>query len=579
MIVDLRITGLGVIDSAEIELGPGLNVVTGETGAGKTMVLSALGLLLGGRADPSRVRPGTAKAVVEGAWVSTPVLARQVEEVGGDLDEDRVLLARTVSAEGRSRAYLGGRGVPASVLAGLAEELVVVHGQSDQQRLARPERQRQLLDAFAGASVAEVLQRYRGTYDDLRQRVEELERITTSTRERAQRAEFLRFALAEIERVDPQPGEETSLAEEEERLGHAEQLREAAAAAHQHVSGSDVEPTTDAQSEIALAVAELRRAGVHDQVLASLAERLTAVLDGLADVGTELSSYVMDLAADPARLAHVSQRRAELTNLLGKYGESTQAVLDWAGRAALELADVEDDGRQDRLKAEVAALRARLAEDAQELSRQRAMAASKLSAAITAELAGLAMPKAQVVVQSTARLGRPESRSPGSRLVVAVGDEHWECGPFGADEVVFGLRPYPAADVMPISSAASGGELSRVMLAVEVTLAGDDPPPTLVFDEVDAGIGGAAAVAVGRRLASLAERAQVVVVTHLPQVAAFGSRHFRVSRGGDGETTQLRQLPDRERVTELARMLAGRDGSDAALKHAEELLAEAAPPH
>lgn len=575
MITELRIRGLGVIESAEIELGPGLNVITGETGTGKTMVLTALTLLLGGKGDASRVRAGATKTLVEGIWEPTPPLRQALEAVDGDVVDEGVMLARTVSAEGRSRAFLGGRTVPAATLASLAEDLVVVHGQSDQQRLARPGTQRRLLDAFAGASVDAVLADYQDTFARLRDAEENLLRLRASQRERAQRAEFLRFALEEIERVDPLPGEEHELARQEERLSHAELLREAATSALTQLSDTGLDQAIDAHSTVSRAVVELQRVGQHDPTLAELARRLIDVVTNLSDVAADLSSHLSELEADPARLDEVSTRRATVSGLLAKYGESTDAVLDWSRAAAAELVDLEDDERLGRLEAEVERLRHHLGARAGDLAQARAQAAAKLSEAITGELSGLAMPRAAVLVTSTPRRVPAGGSPPASTIVTTVGDEQWACGPHGGDQVAFSLRSYPGADALPIASSASGGELSRVMLAVEVTLAGDMPPPTLVFDEVDAGIGGAAAEAVGRRLAELARHTQVVVVTHLPQVAAYGGCQLRVDRAKDGTTATVTRLDREQRVAELARMLSGREGSESARQHAEELLADA----
>jgi DNA repair protein RecN (Recombination protein N) len=582
VILELRIKDLGVIESTEVDLAPGLNVISGETGTGKTMVLSALDLLLGGRPDPARVRTDAQKTLVEGLWDPTDTLAEAVATVDGDVVDEGVMLARTVAASGRSGAFLGGRRVPAATLASIAEALVVVHGQADQQRLARPQTQRRLLDAYAGEDLAETLERYRSAHQRLRQRQDDLEELRSTTAERAQRAAFLRHALEDIEVVDPQPGEETVLAQEEERLSHAEVLREAVGTALSRLS-EDAASTSgtvpmDALSAVASAAADLDRAAQHDSYVADLLPRLRSAQEELIDLATELSSHLSELQADPARLQQVAQRRADVQALVSRYGESSESVLEWSRQAAAELATLEDDGREARLSAEIEELRSIVGALARQLLQARSEAAARLSAAITAELRDLAMPQAEVVVSVDVRGVEGGSPPTAADVVGHVGDERWWCSPQGADIVSFGLQPYPRAEVVPLATSASGGELSRIMLAVEVTLAAQSPPPTLVFDEIDAGIGGAAAAAVGRRLKALAQHAQVLVVTHLAQVAAFGDHHLRVDRSDDGTTTTVRALVGEERVIELARMLSGRDESGSARQHAEELLQDAGAP-
>lgn len=581
MLEEMHIRGLGVIDDAVLELAPGLTVVTGETGAGKTMVVTGLALLFGGRADAGAVRTGAAHALVEGSVVldeSSPALVR-AREAGGELDDGALLLARTVAAEGRSRAHVGGRAVPVGVLAELADDLVAVHGQSDQQRLLRPGRQRSSLDRFAGAAVSQPLPRYGTGYDRWQQLNREIEDVTVRARERAQEADLLRFGLTEVEAVDPRPGEDDQLALEAERLSHADALRAAATTAHQALAG-DLDEAGGFDGEAADAVTLLAGArrpleGVrdHDPVLAGLGDRLAEVSYLLTDVAAELASYATAAETDPGRLAVVQERRAALRALTRKYGEDAAAVLSWARQAAHRLAELDDDDeRITRLRTERHALTEELARLAAEISLARACAAERFAAAVTAELTELAMPHARLSVgvsQRDAAVGDPALELPDGRRVAF--------GRHGVDEVELLLAPHPGAPPRPLQRGASGGELSRVMLAVEVVFAGADPVPTFVFDEVDAGVGGRAAVEIGRRLARLARTAQVVVVTHLPQVAAFADRHLLVVKSDDGRVTRsgVRTLDDEARVAELSRMLAGMEGSGSALAHAEELLAAA----
>ncbi|MFG2619916.1 DNA repair protein RecN [Streptomyces sp. NPDC048507] len=571
----MRIRSLGVIDDAVVELSPGFTAVTGETGAGKTMVVTSLGLLLGGRADPALVRIGAKAAVVEGRIVLSPgaPAALRAEEAGAELDEGALLISRTVSAEGRSRAHVGGRSVPVGLLAELADELVAVHGQTDQQGLLRPARQRQALDRYAGDAVAVPLEKYAGAYRRLRAVAVELEEITTRARERAQEADLLRFGLDEIAALEPLPGEDAELAAEAERLGHAESLASAAQAAHGALAGDVEDPEgVDANTLVAGAHRALESVRAHDPVLGALADRIGELGILLADVAGELAGYADDLDADPLRLAAVEERRAALTQLVRKYGDADgglAAVLEWAERGSKRLLELDgDDERIGELTAERDGLRAELSLLAQALTDARTEAAERFAADVTAELASLAMPHARVTF---------DIRQAPDAEGVEVGGRPVAYGPSGADEVELLLAPHPGAQPRPIAKGASGGELSRVMLAVEVVFAGSDPVPTYLFDEVDAGVGGKAAVEVGRRLAKLARSAQVVVVTHLPQVAAFADRQLLVEKTVDGSVTRsgVTVLEGEDRIRELSRMLAGQEDSQTARAHAEELLAAA----
>ncbi len=576
MLEEVRITGLGVIEDAVLELAPGFTVVTGETGAGKTMVVTGLGLMFGGRADPARVRPGAERATVEGRLRIDPGghVAQQVLEAGGELDDDggTLIVSRSVSAEGRSRAFAGGRSVPVSLLTYLADDLVAVHGQADQQQLLRVGRQRQALDRFAGPELHAVLADYQRAYQRHREIRAELDELTQAARERAAEADELRRGLAEIERAEPAEGEDAQLLAEEDRLAHADALHAAATTAHEAVLGdpsSGSFEAADAVSLLAGARQALEAVADHDPALAALAGRLSEAAYLVSDVAAELASYVQAVDSDPARLAAVQERRAELTRLVRAYGGLVQgpgeaaipdlsAVLAWAKQAASRLTELEgDDDRITSLAAEEAQLAAAVAELAGQLTELRRAAAESFAVGVTAELMELAMPHAKLAV-----------------AVTPAGD----FGPQGADEVEIRLAAHPGAPMLPLSKGASGGELSRVMLAIEVVFAGADPVPTFVFDEVDAGVGGKAAVEVGRRLARLARLAQVIVVTHLPQVAAFADTHLVIEKADDGSVTRsgLTRLDDAGRLTELSRMLAGLEESEFGRAHAGELLAAAA---
>ncbi|MFK4226839.1 DNA repair protein RecN [Streptomyces sp. NPDC019890] len=569
---EMRIRSLGVIDDAVVELSPGFTAVTGETGAGKTMVVTSLGLLLGGRADPALVRIGAKSAVVEGR-IGVPAgapAALRAEEAGAELDDDTLLISRTVSAEGRSRAHIGGRSVPVGMLSELADELVAVHGQTDQQGLLRPARQREALDRYAGGAVTGPLAKYTAAYRRLRAVSAELDELTTRARERAQEADLLRFGLNEIAGVEPRGGEDVELAAEAERLGHAEALASAASVAHAALAGNPEDPEgVDATTLVAGAGRALDAVRSHDPALAALADRMGEISILLGDVAGELAGYADNLDADPLRLAAVEERRAALTALTRKYGASIDAVLAWAEAGASRLIELDgDDDRIGELAAERDALRGELSGLAQALTDARTEAAARFAEAVTEELASLAMPHARVSFDIR------QSEDPDG---VEVGGRAVAYGPSGVDEVELLLAPHPGAPPRPIAKGASGGELSRVMLAVEVVFAGTDPVPTYLFDEVDAGVGGKAAVEIGRRLAKLAKTAQVVVVTHLPQVAAFADRQLLVEKTNDGSVTRsgVTVLEGEDRVRELSRMLAGQEDSQTARAHAEELLATA----
>jgi DNA repair protein RecN (Recombination protein N) len=554
MLEEIRISSLGVIESSTLELGPGLTVITGETGAGKTMIVTALGLLLGGRADTGAVRTGAKTARVEGVVRVDGLagFAAAVEEAGGEVEDDLVVLARNVSAEGRSRAFVGGASVPVTALAQVAEPLVAVHGQSDQHRLLQARAQREALDRFGGAPLTALLT----TYAELHRRLEateaELEEVVATARERAQEADLLRFGLGEIEAVSPEPGEDITLEADETRLGFADTLRTAAEQAREALSSEDGHP--DALTTAYAARTLLDGVREHDAEAGELADRLAELTYLLSDLAADVASYASRIETDPARLAGVSERRAALTALTRKYGDTIDEVLTWAERSATRLLDLDNtDERIEELRAEEEVLRRDRQEAATALSAARTTVAERLGLEVTSELALLAMPHARLTVEV-----RPADRFTAS----------------GADEIELMLAANTGSEPRPLNKGASGGELSRVMLALEVALAGTSPVPTFVFDEVDAGVGGAAAVEVGRRLAQLARTAQVLVVTHLPQVAAYADRHVVVEKASDGSVTSsgLTVLDDAQRERELSRMLAGMADSDTALAHARELL-------
>ncbi|MDR1768226.1 MAG: DNA repair protein RecN [Propionibacteriaceae bacterium] len=555
MLAELRIRDLGVIGEASIEPSSGFTVVTGETGAGKTMIVTGLTLLGGAKASPSLIRTGAARALVEGRWAVDAACADALEELGAEVERDagqaEVLVGRQL-APNRSRLTVGGLQVPLAQGAQLVGEWVVIHGQSEQVRLGEPARQREVLDVGLG----EVLAAYEEVYQRRAQTSRELDELTSQARARLREMDLLRFGLDEIAKADPQPGEDVALAEEAIRLQAVDDLRLAGRAALNALAGDDESygDQADALGLVGAAQKALSQARNDDRRLAEIADGLADAAAGLADTASSLASYLDGLEADPLRLEWIAGRRAELQGLTRKYGQTVDEVLAWAGESARRLAEL--DGCEDRIEAlrqEVAALDEELAGRADELTGLRSAAAEQLSRRASAELAALAMPNAKLEFSLT-RLPEP--------------------GPHGQDRVQLLFRANPGAEPGPLGRIASGGELSRVRLALEVVLADDASDQTLVFDEVDAGVGGAVALEIGRRLKRLARRAQVVVVTHLAQVAAFADRHYVVSKADDGQVTTsgVREVDQDERVDTLARMMGGLDDSAAALGHARDLL-------
>ncbi len=593
MIHELRITGLGVIADATCRFAPGFTAVTGETGAGKTMVVSGLGLLTGGRADAGLVRVGEPQAAVEG-WFDAPEepLAAIVADAGGVLDDEGLTAARIIATRGRS--VLGGRGVPTAVLADVVGQLLVIHGQHDQTRIGG--RALSLLDAFAGEVTQDLARRVGQLHGQLRALDRELDELRATERERARELDLLEFSLAEIAAIDPQPDEDVHLAAEAERLANAEDLVGAAQTAREAItSDADLDGASDVMGLLSAARRALESASAHDPELAAPAAAIRSAMAQLADVAADLSQYAQDIDADPRRLAAIQDRRADLGRLTRKYGSSIAEVLEWSATSAARVAQLAGaDDRIEALEAQGQDLRARAAVLCAELSAARRAAAARFADEVAAELAALAMPRARVAftVSSTpdpdGLLLPPVDQAAARRVMDPVhgatqthdaGATGAPTGPVafratGVDDVALMLAANPGAPLRPIAQAASGGELSRVMLAVQVVLAGADPVPTMVFDEVDAGVGGAAAIEVGRRLQQLSTRTQVIVVTHLAQVAAFADRQLVVTKDSDGSVTEssVQVVEGEQRVRELSRMLAGLADSEAAGAHASELL-------
>lgn len=571
MIETISIENLGVIAQAELPLGPGLTALTGETGAGKTMVLTSLKLLLGSKADPAIVRAGTQRCVVEGAFAleEDAKCIQIAQEAGCEIEDDLLLASRVVPATGRSRAHLGGRAVPASVLGQVGSRLVSIHGQADQLRLRTAAAQRRALDAVGGSEHEQLCRQYSSCYRAWNQARQDLETWREQALAREGEIAGLRHALEQLEALDPKPGEDQALAEEASRLENLDLLRSGAAQAANAISGDELnDDVANVIALVSVARRSLENAADHDSRLASLMPRLNEVAALTSDLAMELTDYLADLDADPDRLAWVHERREQLRRGcleiggLGQVFANVDELLAFGQHSAARLAQL--DGPLDReaeLAAEVERTGKELKTVAKRLSQARTKLAKLLSQQVSAELEGLMMRGAKLQV----RLNPLE-----------------QPGPTGMEEVELLLRAHPGAAALPLEKGASGGELSRIMLALEVVLAQHTVTKrhTFVFDEIDAGVGGRAAVEIGRRLAALARHHQVIVVTHLAQVAAWAQTQLVVVKqvgqaSNEATTTAVETVSGPERVRELARMLSGQSDSQTALRHAEELLEQA----
>ena len=556
MIEEIVIRDLGVIGEARLQLGPGFTALTGETGAGKTMILTALGLLLGERADSSSVRKGQPQAQVHGLWkldgtAAGAAVGARLEEAGLDYDLAELIVSRTVNTDGKSRASISAQPVPAGLLAEIGEQLVVVHGQSEQLRLKSAAAQREALDDFGGQQLATLVSAYEAAYAEYRAAEARLAQLRTDVVGRAREAEQLRAAVAELEQANPVAGEDEELAQLAERLTNLEGIRMAVATAHEAISSEEGNP--DVLGLVATARKQLEAGAHHDARLAEHAQRAQDLASQAREIAGELASLLSSLENDSERsLDEIQARRSVLNTLMRRYGPSLAEVLEYRENAGTRLLDL--DTSDDQIEALAASLEASLANltaKAAQITAARTAAGAILAESVTAELHALAMPGATLVVEITPA----------------------ELGPHGADNVAILLSSYPGADPRPLGKGASGGELSRIMLAIEVVLANTKTNPTFIFDEVDAGVGGAAAIEIGKRLARLAKTAQVIVVTHLAQVAAFSNNHLRVLKSHNAEFTSsdVVSLTEVARVEELARMLSGLTESELGLAHAAEL--------
>ncbi len=556
---ELTIRNLGVIDTAEIEFKSGLTVLTGETGAGKTMVLTALSLILGGKSDSDFVRSGQERLIVSGKFEIGEALSLIIEDAGGIVEENEVIINRSVTNQGKSKISLGGAVSSATQVSEMAQELIEIHAQASSARLSKGSVQLELLDSFAGHE--NLVSDYSTDFEEhlnLRKRVAELERqLSVRDLEIAK----LEAIVKDFERVKPQPGEIAELENEINKLGAVEELNTGIIQALATINSEE----NSAISALGLSKKILENLKGKDSALDSLIEDQSESIYGLVEVTGKIERYLSGLEADPARFDFLQLRKSELLGLVKKYGTGNdreiayENLLAEAEEASSRLADLQGgDLRLEELKSQSKEKFKELQSSAKKLSASRITSAGKLSEAITNELALLAMANAKLIV-SVLQSDETESKNYSAS---------------GLDEVSFLFTSHGDGKPLPLAKGASGGELSRVMLAVEVVLAKNSPVGTYIFDEVDAGVGGKAAVEVGKRLALLAKNSQVIVVTHLAQVATWADNHLVVTKSESGSVTQsnIIEVTGSERRKEIARLLSGQDESISAQEHARELL-------
>ncbi|HEX6229853.1 MAG TPA: DNA repair protein RecN [Solirubrobacterales bacterium] len=560
MLRELRIENLLLIERAELRLGKGLNAITGETGAGKTILAHSLDLLMGGKARPQIVRPGADEAWVEGCFDLPAGLLEEPEmaEIAARLPEGAVeiVLGRRVSATGRTAAFLAGRAASASDLKLLGGRLLAFYGQHEHRRLTIASAQMEVLDGYAGAEHLELRRRYREAHRECLRLESELAELRDRVGSRQRDLDLLRFELSEIEGVAPDPAEAASLATERERLRHAQGLREATIAAHAEVAGAEVDGG-GAAAALAQAESALGEVAGVDSDLDAITARLAALAVEVGDVASELRTYLEGIEAEPGRLAAVEERLEAIDRLVRKHGGSIEGVLEHAERCRAEIDSLDNAGeRTAEVEAALAEAEANRKKLGRRLGKGRAAAAESLRERVAEELERLAMP--------------------GASLEVALEPHPDGFGANGAESVELRISPNPGIEPAPLRDAASGGELSRIMLAL-TGLAGAAGAGTLVFDEIDAGIGGTTARSVGERLRALGAGRQVLCITHLPQVASLAATHFRLRKdlAGEPATATVERLDGEGVVEEIRRMLGGEEAGGAAERHARELLAAA----
>ncbi len=556
---EISISGIGVIEKSNLEFGPGLTVITGETGAGKTMVLTALNLVLGGKADSALVRHGQERAVANATFNIPSEFAARFDEKGIISEDGELILTRTVNKDGKSKAVASGSAVSASALQEIAEELVMVHGQAASQTLTKASKHLELLDLYANTSLA----KFQSALDAANDLAKRIKAMKSAGKERERKLETLKEFASALKKIKPQAGELQEVNDEISRLSSVEGLTSTAGSASAILEDDE----SGVLTQLGSARKFLEKATALDPSLSEISDQLNEAFFTIQDIAANLAGYLSDLAADPSKLEYLQQRKAELNSFIKRHSTSTSTdsnvalheLIELGANLDNEIADLEGgDDRIAELEKELKALQDAAVKEAQVISKVRIDAAAKLSKAASDEIHALSMPNTNLIVEVRSSKSFNELTSTG------------------LDEVNFFLQTHKDAPLVSIAKGASGGELSRVALAIEVVIAMKEEIGTYIFDEVDAGVGGKAAIEVGRRLKALSKFAQVIVVTHLPQVAAWGDTHFVVLKDESGSVTlsQVRQVSSDERVEEIARMLAGHEDSVSARKHAEELLAQ-----
>ena len=569
---EISIRSLGIIDQSTLELGKGLNVLTGETGAGKTMILTALSLVLGGKSDSSLVRIGSDRLVASAQFVlpkTNSEISLIADESGADISEGSLVLTRTVNSDGKSKAVAGGTTVPAATLVNFADHLVEIHGQAANHQIVKSARQRELLDRFAGSELAKAMSAYQGalsTYNDLKARIKSMrESSTKRDREIADLEEFLKG----WSKLKPTRGEYVEVANQIARLSSVEDLRSASDGANQALS----DETSGSLTSLGAARRFLDIAKGKDSRLDEIASVVAEGFFVLDEAARDLSSYLSALEADPAKLDALQVRKAEIIAFIKKWGSAAEpdaeliALSEKAKTARATIADL--TGGEDRiaeLESEMQGAKKELLSQAKLLTKIRTSAALKLSESVSTEIHALSMPHTEFSISINSADYEGSLKESDFTIL-------------GCDEVIMQIQGHRDGPLIALGKGASGGEMSRIMLALEVVLAQTHPVGTYIFDEVDSGVGGKAAIEVGRRLAALAKHSQVIVVTHLPQVAAWADTHFVVKKSDDGSISQsdVEKLDNQNRIEEIARMLAGLEGSSSAREHAAELLAMREP--
>ena len=556
VLTDISINGIGVISSSHLELKPGFTVITGETGAGKTMILTALNLVLGGKADAALVRHGNERAVASATFEIPKEIETEFEERGIMAQDSELIITRTVNSDGKSKAIAGGISVPIGTLAEIADELVMIHGQAASQTLTKTTKHRELLDGFGGYQGE--IESYKSAFTEVVEIKKRIKAMKSASKERESKLTALQEFKSAVNKINPQAGEISDVNDEINRLSSVEELRIAVSTALNSVDGEDL----SALAALNQARKSLEKAAELDSTLASRQEALSDAYFQVQETVGALSGYLEELSADPNRLDYLQQRKADLTGFIKKFGEggdfdiALAEIIERRANLENEIADlVGGDERITELENELLKLEKEHQVAAANLTKARKKAAANLEKRVSDEIHGLSMPNTNFKVLLTATEGLDQS---------------------GGDEVAFQLQIHSDGPLVSIAKGASGGELSRIALAIEVVIAESENIGTYIFDEVDAGVGGKAAIEVGRRLKNLSKNAQVIVVTHLPQVAAWADSHFVVAKDESGSVTQsqIREVVASSRVEELARMLAGHESSESALKHAAELLAD-----